>query len=99
MELKFQTFCGRIRETLNSGGLEDSVRVNVRSDCERTTTFLFNITSIIVKNNFPYQVILGRKPKLSTSLRIFGEMSVVTTKYEIYLWYVQITMQMISIGC
>jgi hypothetical protein len=71
------------RSTLNNVGLEDSVRTGLWAERVRTTTFPSNITSIKAKDEFPYQIIFGSKPKLLTSLRIFGEMGVVTTKDDI----------------
>jgi hypothetical protein len=71
--------------TLNNGGLEDSVRTGVLDEIARTITFLSNITSIKskAKDKRPYQLMFGSKPKVPTSLRIFGEMGVVTTKDDI----------------
>jgi hypothetical protein len=77
---KIQIFYGRIRPTLNNGGLDDSIRTGVWADCARTTTFLSNIISIKAKDKCAYQLIFSRKSKLSTSLRIFGGMGVVITK-------------------
>jgi hypothetical protein len=68
---------------LNNEGLEDSVRTGVWAKCARTTTFLSNIISIKANYKCPYQLMFGSKPKLPTSLRIFGEMGVVTTKDDI----------------
>jgi hypothetical protein len=42
-----------------------------------------NITSIKTKNNSPHQILFGNKPELPTSLRIFVEMGLVTTKNDI----------------
>jgi 23S rRNA C2498 (ribose-2'-O)-methylase RlmM len=48
-----------------------------------TVTFLSNVTSIKNKEVCSYELILGCKPKLPTSLRSFGEIGVVTTKANI----------------
>jgi hypothetical protein len=72
-----------IRVTLKNGGLEDSVRTGEWSDCARTTTLLSNIISIKGKDKCSYRLMFGRKPNLPTGLRIFGEMGVVNTKYDI----------------
>jgi hypothetical protein len=77
---KIQIFYGRSGPTLNNGGLDDSIRTGVWADCARTTTFLSNIISTKAKDKCLYQLIFSRKPKLSTSLRIFGGMGVVITK-------------------
>jgi hypothetical protein len=55
MEQKFPTFYERIRLTLNNGGTGDSIRTGVWAECERTTTFFFNITPIKAKDKIPYQ--------------------------------------------
>jgi hypothetical protein len=83
VERKFQTLYGRIRAMLNDAGLEDDVRSGVWSECANTVTFLSNITSTKTQNKCPHQLLFGVKPKLPSSLRIFGEMGVVTTKADI----------------
>jgi hypothetical protein len=83
VERKIQTFYESVRSTLNTGGLEDSVRTGVRADCARTTTFHSNITSIKANDECPYQLMLGSKSKIPTSLSIFVEMGLVTTKDDI----------------
>ena len=42
--------------------------------------FLSNITAIKTQEKCPFQLLYGCKPKLAPSLRVFGEMGVVTTK-------------------
>jgi hypothetical protein len=83
VESKFQSFYGRIRETLNNVWLEDSVRTGVWADCARTTTFLSNITSMKAKDRCPYHIMFGSRPKLPKGLRNFGEMGVVTNKDDL----------------
>jgi hypothetical protein len=83
VEQKFPKFYGSIRARLNNGALEDSVRSGVWAACTRTTTFLSNNNSIKAKDKCTYQLIFGIKPKLPTSLRIFGEMGVVPIKDDI----------------
>jgi hypothetical protein len=80
---KFQTLYGRIRATLNEKGFDDNVRTVVWAECARTTTLHSNFTSIMAKDNFPYQLLFGSKPKLPKNLKIFGEMDVVTSKDDI----------------
>jgi hypothetical protein len=80
---EFPTQWWMIRVTLKNGGLEDSVRTGEWSDCARTTTLLSNIISIKGKDKCSYRLMFGRKPNLPTGLRIFGEMGVVNTKYDI----------------
>jgi hypothetical protein len=63
-----------IRGTLNNGGLEDNLRTGIWAEFARNTTFLFSIISIKAKDKCSYQQMFGSKPKLSTCLRIFGEM-------------------------
>jgi hypothetical protein len=77
VERKFQTFFGRIRAMLNSAGVKYQLRSGVWAECAITVTFLLNVASI--KN----KVLFGCKPKLSSSLRSFGEIGVVTTKANI----------------
>jgi hypothetical protein len=79
VERKFQTLYGRIRAMLNDAGLENDVRSGVWSECANTVTFLSNITS----TKCPHQLLLKVKPKLPSSLRIFGEMGVMTTNANI----------------
>ena len=83
VERKFQTFYGRIRATLNSAGLKEKLRSGVWAECAMTITFLSNITSIKDRETCPYQLLFGAKPKLPTSLKLFGEIGVVTTKQDI----------------
>jgi hypothetical protein len=45
-----------------------------------TVTYLSNITYIKEEMIFPYQLLFGNKPRLTESLRSFGEVGVVTTK-------------------
>jgi hypothetical protein len=47
------------------------------------STFLSNITSFKNKMIWPYQLLLGCKPKLPESLQSFGEIGVVMTKNDI----------------
>jgi hypothetical protein len=68
---------------LNNAGLKNGVRSGVWAECARTVTFLSNITAIKVQEKCPFQLLYGCKPKLASSLRIFGEMRVVTTKNDI----------------
>jgi hypothetical protein len=68
---------------LNIGGLEDILRTSLWSECARTTTILSNISSIKVEDKCPYQLMYGRKPKLPTSFRTFGEIGMVTPKDDI----------------
>jgi hypothetical protein len=72
-----------MREPLNNGGLEDSVRTGVWAECARITTFLSNITLIKAKGRCPYQLMFGSKLKLLTSLNIPEEIVIVTTKDDI----------------
>jgi hypothetical protein len=83
VEQKFQTLYGRMRATLNNGGLEDSVRTGVWAECARITTFLSSITLIKAKGKCPYQLMFGSKLKLLTSLNIPEEIVIVTTKDDI----------------
>jgi Reverse transcriptase (RNA-dependent DNA polymerase) len=83
VERKFQTFFGRIRAILNNAGLEEWIRSGVWAECERNKTFLSNKTALKSREMCPDQLMFGSKPKLPSSLKIFGEMSVVTTKDEI----------------
>jgi hypothetical protein len=83
VEQKFQTLYGRMRATLNNEGLEDSVRTGKWAECARITTFLSSITLIKAKGKCPYQLMLGGKLKLPTSLNIFEEIIIVSTKDDI----------------
>jgi hypothetical protein len=83
VERKFQTFFGRIRAMLNSAGVKDQLRSGVCAECAMTVTFLSNVTSIKNKEICPYEFLFGCKPKLSTSLRSFSKIDVVTTKANI----------------
>jgi len=83
VERKFQTFYGRIRAMLNNAGLKNGVRSGVWAECARTVTFLSNITAVKTQEKCPFQLLYGCKPKLAPSLRVFGEMGVVTTKSDI----------------
>jgi hypothetical protein len=83
VERKFQTFFGRIRVILNSVGVKDQLRSGVWEEFAMTVTFLSNVTSINNKEVCPYELLFGYKPKLPTSLRSLGEISVVTTKANI----------------
>jgi hypothetical protein len=67
VERKFQSSYRSIRERLNNGGLEDSVITSVWTECEITTVFLSNITSIKAKDKCLYQLIFVSKPKLPTN--------------------------------
>jgi hypothetical protein len=73
VERKFQTLYGRIRAMLNDAGLENDVRSGVWSECANTVTFLSNITSTKTQDKCPHQLLFKVKPKLPSSLRIFGE--------------------------
>jgi hypothetical protein len=83
VERKFQTLYGRICAMLNDAGLEDDVRSGVWSECANTVTFLSNITSTKTQDKCPHPLLFKVNPKLPSSLRIFGEMGVVTTKADI----------------
>jgi hypothetical protein len=50
---KFQTIYGRIRATLNNGGLEDTLRTGLWAECVSTKTFLSNVTSIRQRISIP----------------------------------------------
>jgi hypothetical protein len=68
---------------LNDAALENDIRSRVWSECANTVTFLSNITSTKTQDKCPHQLLFKVKPKLPSSLRIFGEMGVVTTKADI----------------
>jgi hypothetical protein len=68
---------------LNNAGLKNGVRSRIWAECARTVTFLSNMTSIKAQEKCPFQLLDVCKPKLAPSLRVFGEMGVVTTKSEI----------------
>jgi hypothetical protein len=67
----------------DSAGVKDQLRSGVWAECVMTVTFLSNFTSIKNKEVYPYEFLFGCKPKLTTSLRSFGEIGVVTTKANI----------------
>jgi hypothetical protein len=54
-----------------------------KDKCARRTSFLSNFIVYKTKEKCPYQLLLERKPKLPTILRIFGEMGSVTNKDDI----------------
>jgi hypothetical protein len=83
VERKFQPFFGRIRAMLNSAGNKDQLRSGVWAECAMTVTFLSNVTLIKNKEVCPYELLFGCKPKLTTSLRSFSDIGVVTTKANI----------------
>jgi hypothetical protein len=83
VERTFQTFFGRIRAILNNAGLEEGIRSGVWAECARITTFLSYITALNSRAMCPCQLMFGSKPKLPSSLKIFGEMDVVTTNNDI----------------
>jgi hypothetical protein len=83
LQQKFQTFYGRIRATLDNGGIEDRIRTGLWAEYARTSVFLSNITSIKAKDKCPYKLMFGRKPKLKSRLRSYGEMGVFTNKDDI----------------
>jgi hypothetical protein len=68
---------------LNDAGLEGETRSGVWSECANTVTFLSNITTLKSQDQCPYQLLYGSPPKLTSSLRPFGDMGVVTTKSDI----------------
>jgi hypothetical protein len=78
VERKFQTFFGRIRAMINSAGVKDQLQSGVWEECAMAVTFLLNVTSIKIKEVCTYELLFGCKPKLTTSLRSFVEISVVT---------------------
>jgi hypothetical protein len=71
VDLKFQTFYGRIGLTFNNGRIEGSVDL------------MYGINQIKAKDKCPYQITFHIKPKLPKSLKIFGEMGVVIAKDDI----------------
>ena len=83
VERKFQIFYGRIGATLNYAGLKDRLRNGVWAEFARTVTFLSNITVLKSRDECPYQLLFGSKPKLPESLKAFGEVGLVTTKNKI----------------
>jgi hypothetical protein len=71
---------------LNNAGLKNGVRSGVWAECARTVPLLSNITAIKVQvqEKCSFQLLLyGWKPKVAPSLRVFGEMGVVTKKNNI----------------
>jgi len=80
VERKFQTFYGRIRAVLNHAGFENGERSGIWAECARAITFLSNITASKTKEKCPYQLLFGNKLKVPPSLRISGEIGVITTK-------------------
>ena len=68
---------------LNNAGLKNGVRSGVWAECARTVTFFSSITATKVQEKCSFQLLYGCKLKLAPSLRIFGEMGVVTTKSNI----------------
>jgi hypothetical protein len=82
---KFHKMLGhcRLDRLENTAGREEGIRSGVWDECARTATFLSNITPIKSKEKFPYQLMFGNKLKSSSSLKIFREMGVVTTKDDI----------------
>jgi hypothetical protein len=94
VERKFQTFYERISANLNNGGLEDSVRTGIWAEFARATTLLSNISSIKTKDKCSYQIMFWKKPMLPISLRIFGEIGVVTNKDDI-----QVKLKSRSLNC
>jgi hypothetical protein len=64
---------------LNNAGFKDQLRSVVWAESAMTP----NVTSIKNKEICLYELLFGCKPKLSTSLRSFGEIGVVTTKAKI----------------
>jgi hypothetical protein len=67
----------------DSAGVKDQLRSRVWAECVMTVTFLSNFTSIKNKEVYPYEFLFGCKLNLTTSLRSFGEIGVVTTKANI----------------
>jgi hypothetical protein len=68
---------------LNCAGLKDTLRSGVWAECARTVTFLSSITSAKNKEVCPHQLMFRSIPKLPESIRLFGEIGVVTTKNDI----------------
>jgi hypothetical protein len=83
VERKSQTFCGRIRAVLNGSAVKHQLRSGVWEECAVIVTYLLNVTSIKNKEVCSYELLLGCTPKLSTSLKSFDEIGVVTTKANI----------------
>jgi hypothetical protein len=77
---KVPNFFGRIRDMINSAGVKDQLRSGVWAEYEMTVTFLFNVKSIKNKEVYPYELLIGCEPKLPTSLRSFGEISLLQLK-------------------
>jgi hypothetical protein len=82
-ERKFQTFFRRIRAMINSADVKDQLRSGIWAECAMTVTLLSNVKSIKNIEVCPYELLIGCKPKLPTSLRHFGKIGVVTTKANI----------------
>jgi hypothetical protein len=69
---------------LNNAGLKNGVRSGVWAECGRTVPFLSNITAIKVQEKCSFYLLhYGWKPKVAPSLRVFGDMGVVTIKNNI----------------
>ena len=83
VDRKFQNFYGRTRSMLNGAGLKDELRSKIWAECVMTTTYLSNIIATKSENKCPFELLFGCKPKLNSTLKIFGEIGVVTTKDKI----------------
>jgi hypothetical protein len=68
---------------LNGAGGKQQLRSGDWEDYTMIVTYLLNVTSIKNKEICPFELLLGCKPKLLTSLKSFGEIGVTTTKAKI----------------
>ena len=80
VERKFQTLYGRIRSMLNGAGLEGQMREKLWAESVMMVTYLSNILSTKSTIKSPFELLYGVKPTLPESLKVFGEVGVVTTK-------------------
>jgi hypothetical protein len=68
---------------LNGAGLQGQSRERIWAECVMSATYLSNVISTKLSLKIPFKSIHGTRPILHTSLKIFGEVEVVTTKDKI----------------
>jgi hypothetical protein len=68
---------------LNGTCFQEEIRSGIWIECASTSTFYSNVLATRVTKRFPQELRFGEEAHCAHSLRMFGEMGIVTTKKKI----------------
>ena len=79
MERAFATLYGRVRAMMNHARFSKKARDDLWAECGATATKLENLLLDSNEGKSPYELFYGKLPGNACNLRVFGEMTLITT--------------------